>query len=89
MNTFWDRFGKPKQVITDYMHEILKTQVCTGDKLSSLGFAYDAYDKISVHVRGLASLGESPDQCGSLIIPIIMLKLPRDIRLHIARKAPK
>ena len=68
------------------MDEILKVQACTGEKLSSLRYVYD---KISVHVRGLASLGVSSEQYGSLLIPIIMSKLPSDIRLQIARKATK
>ena len=44
-----DRFGKPQQIVTAHMDEILKIQACTSDKLSALRFVYD---KISVHVRG-------------------------------------
>ena len=71
-----DRFGRPQQIITAHMDEILKIPACTGDRLSSLRFVYDS---LSVHVRGLQSLGISPDQYGSLLIPIIMAKLPNDI----------
>ena len=81
-----DRFGRPQQVIAAHMDEILKIQTCNGEKLSSLRYIYD---KICVHVRSLASLGVSSQQYGSLLIPIIMSKLPNDIRLQIARKAPK
>ena len=81
-----DRFGRPQQIITAHMDEILKLQPCTGERLASLRFVYD---KISVNVRGLASLGISSEQYGSLLIPIIMSKLPSDIRLQIARKATK
>ena len=79
-----DRFGRPQQIITAHMDEILKIPACTGDRLSSLRFVYDS---LSVHVRGLQSLGISPDQYGSLLIPIIMAKLPNDIRLEVARKS--
>jgi hypothetical protein len=79
-----DRFGRSQHVIAAHMDEILKVQACTGEKLSSLRYVYD---KISVHVRGLASLGVSSEHYGSLLIPIIMSKLPSDIRLQIARKA--
>ena len=68
------------------MDELLKTPASSGDRLSSLRFVYD---KISVHVRALASLGVSSDQYGSLLIPIILSKMPGDIRLQIARKAKK
>ncbi len=77
-----DRFGRPQQVIAAHMDEILKRQARTGEKLSSIIYVYD---KISVHVRVLASLGVSSEQYGSLLISIIMSKLPSDIRLHIAR----
>ncbi len=40
-----------------------------------------------MHVRGLASLGVAADQYGSLLIPVIMSKLPSEIRLQVARKA--
>ena len=43
------------------------------------------YDKVSVHVRGLESLGVNSEQYGSLLIPVIMAKLPADVRVQIAR----
>ena len=46
------------------------------------------YDKISVHTRGLATrIRISADQYGNLLIPVIMSKLPNEIRLQIARKS--
>ena len=65
------------------MDEILKIQACNTDRTSQLRYVYD---KISVHVRGLASLGVSSEQYGSMLIPIIMSKIPNEIRLVIARK---
>ena len=78
-----ERFGRPQQIISAHMDEILKIQACPSERASSLHFVYD----ISVHVRGLALLGVSSEQYGSLLIPIVMSKLPNDIRLQIARKA--
>ena len=43
------------------------------------------YDKISVHVRGLEALGVDASRYGSLLIPVIMAKLPQDVRVQIAR----
>ena len=71
------RFGQTQQIISAHMEEILKLQPCQTDRPSSLRFLYD---KLSVHVRGLASLGVSPQEYGSLLIPIIMSKLPNEIR---------
>ena len=51
-----ERFGKPQIIVSAYMDEILKIQTCTDGRLRSLRYVYD---KISAHVRGLASLGVS------------------------------
>ena len=61
------RFGKTQQIISAHMKEILKLQPCLTDRPSSLRCLYD---KLSVHVRGLSSLGVSSPEYGSLIIPI-------------------
>ena len=79
-----ERFGKRQQIVSAHMDELLKIPSCTNDKLHSLRLVYD---KISVHTRGLATLGISADQYGSLLIPVIMSKLPNEIRLQIARKS--
>ena len=77
------RFGRTQQVITAHMDELLKIAGCNSDRSSSLRFVFD---KINIHVRGLASLGVASEQYGSLLIPIIMSKLPNEVRLRIARE---
>ena len=72
------RFGKTQKIISAHMEEILKLQLCLTDCPSSLQFLYD---KLSVHVQGLSSLGVSSQERGSLLIPIKMSKLSNEIRL--------
>ena len=79
-----DRFGKTQQIITAHMDELIKIAPCHNDRPTSLRYVFD---QISVHTRGLASLGVSPEQYGSLLIPIIMSKLPNAIRLQVARNS--
>ena len=74
-----ERFGKRQQIVSAHIDELLKIPSCTNDKVHSLRLVYD---KISVHTRGLATLGISADQYGSLLIPVIMSKLPNEIRLQ-------
>lgn len=78
-----ERFGKTQMIITAHMDEILKIPASSEGRLGSLRYVYD---KLCVHVRGLASLGVSADQYGSLLIPVIMDKLPSNVRLQVARK---
>ncbi|CAC5422635.1 unnamed protein product [Mytilus coruscus] len=43
------------------------------------------YDKIETYVRGLESLGQTEDTYGSLLVPIILKKLPGDVRINLTR----
>ena len=79
-----ERFGRPQQIIAAHMDELLKLQPCSNERSSSIRFVYD---KIRVHVRGLDSLGVTPDQYGSLLIPVVMSKLPNSLRLEVARRS--
>ena len=81
-----ERFGKSQQIISGLMDELLKIPPCIGDKASQLRFVYD---KLNVNVRGLETLGVKSDQYGSLLILVIMAKLPSDVRPQVARKAKK
>ena len=74
-------FGQTQQIISAHMDELLKLPCCGGDNVTQL---YAVYDKISVNVRGLEAIGVTADQYGSFLIPVIMGKLPADVRIQIA-----
>ena len=77
-------FGRTQQIISAHMEELLKLpSFSTSERSNSLRFVYD---KISVHIRGLSTLGFAPDQYGGLPIPVIMSKLPNEVRVRIARE---
>ncbi|XP_028403926.1 uncharacterized protein LOC114526512 [Dendronephthya gigantea] len=77
-------FGRPQQIIASHKDELLKVPVCSDDKSTSMRLVYD---RINTNIRGLESLGINSEQYGSLLIPVIMSKLPSETRLHIARNA--
>jgi len=81
-----DRFGKPQQIISAHMEELIKILPCTGEKPSSLRYVFD---KINVNVRGLSAMVISSAQYGSLLIPFIMSKITPELRLRIARETKK
>ena len=81
-----DRYGKPQHTISAHMEEIIKLPACTGERPSALRYVYD---KVNVNIRGLASMGINSAQYGSLLIPIIMTKLPQELCLRIARETDK
>ena len=80
-----DYFKNTSALNSVHMDELLKIPPYTGDCLSPS--LRDVYDKLTVHVRGLSALGVGAEQYGSLLIPVIMAKLPNDIRLWIACEA--
>ena len=66
--------------------DLLKLPVCTEDKSSQLRLIYN---RVFANVRGLESLGINATQYGSFLIPVIMSKLPAEVRLQIARVSVK
>ena len=43
-------------------------------------------DMVETHVQGLRSLGVAPESYGALLSPVIMKKLPQELRVIISRK---
>ena len=81
-----ERSGKTQQIISAHMDELLKVPTSTWDKPGQLRIIYD---KIKINVRGLESLGVKAEQYGSFLIPVIMSRLPAEVRLHVARVSTK
>ena len=78
MEILKERFGRTQAIILAHMESLLQLPVCAGDRLSHLRLVYY---KIKVNVRELESLGVRAEQYGSFLIPIIMAKLPSEVRL--------
>jgi len=68
------------------MDEMLKIPGCVNDSASKLPLGYD---RTSINICGLESLGVSSSQYGSLLIPVIMSKLPPKIRIQVARNTAR
>ena len=77
------RFGKSQQIISAHMQELLNLQSHPNDNIMHL---WAIFDNITVHVRGLESLGISAEKYDSLLIPVIMSRMPSDISLQVALK---
>jgi len=43
------------------------------------------YDSVESHIRGLAALGKSKNSYGTLLIPIMLGKLPAETKRNLAR----
>lgn len=76
-----ERYGKVHKIISAYMQALLQlpSPSCYLQDLKMF------YDRLETNIRGLASLGESQDNYGNLLIPVILDKLPAETRQHLAR----
>ena len=75
------RFGQPHKVINAHMQALL--DITSPDtQLESL---QKFYNTLETHIHALASLGKAQETYGDLLIPIILGKLPNEIRRNLAR----
>ena len=78
-----ERFGNEQIIISSHMNKILNISPVYSPNVRSLR---ELYDNVESNVRALENLGVSYEQFGSLLIPIILEKLPNMIKLQISRK---
>ena len=81
-----DRYGKTQVIISAHVDNLIKLNPCANDKPNKLRYMFD---QIRVQIRGLESLGVKTESYGQLLIPIIMSKLPSEIRLQVSRATEK
>ena len=76
INLLKERFGQKQVLINAHMDALLKIAVARNDvkKLRSL------YDACEGYIHGLESLDVYPESYGDLLIPIVMKKLPEEVR---------
>ena len=60
------------------MDDLLRIPSCFSDRTGLV------YDKVHAKVQGSEALGIGANQYGSFLIPLVMAKLPSDVRLQIA-----
>ncbi|CAC5366802.1 unnamed protein product [Mytilus coruscus] len=82
VNLLRDRFGQPSKLIHAYMRALMNIPAPTNDVYSLRFYG----DKLESCMRGLESLGQTPEMYGSLLAPVVLDKLPIDIRKSIARE---
>ena len=77
-----ERYGQTHKIVQTYMQALLDLQA----PINTITSLRNYYDKTETYVRGLESLGQTDDTYGSLLVPVILNKLPAEIRQHLARE---
>ena len=78
------RFGDSQVIINGHHDALLKIAPLHSSK--DIKELRNLHDKVEVHVRGLQSLNVLTSAYGSLLIPVLLGKIPEDIRLLIGRQ---
>jgi hypothetical protein len=77
-----ERFGQNHKIVHSYLQALLELPSPRNTLTSLRHF----HDQVETFVRGLESFGQTQDTYGSLLVPIILNKLPSEIRKHLARE---
>lgn len=81
INLLKDRYGQPQRIINAHVQALLDLPRPV-NKLTSLQLFHDT---IASHVRCLQSLGKSPKALETLLVPMILTKLPEETKKNMAR----
>ena len=82
-----DRFGDNQVLISSFMNKLLGLE-----PISDLGAVNELrklYDEIETQVRSLNSLGLDEKNYGAMLVPVVMSKLPQQVKLIITRQFGK
>ena len=78
------RFGRTERIVFSHIEELLNISVPKQPRVSVL---WELNDKLQAHVRSLEALGITGEQYGVLLCPVILSRLPPDLRLEWARES--
>ena len=78
------RFGNKQQIITKHRDILLNVEAVSSQQ-NIKGLRY-LYDLVESQVRGLKSLGVELTSYGSLLLSVLLQKLPPDLRLILSRE---
>ena len=82
-----DRFAQRNIIVNSHMEPLLNLQKVFSEK--DVKALRKLYDHIEINVRSLKSLCIDFAQYGTLLIPMVMTKIPEEIRLQITKKIGK
>ena len=74
-----DRFADPQIIISSHMEELLNLPVVSD--VNKVNKIRQLYDSIETHIRSLRNLGIDSNSYGNLLLPLILSKLPEEMRL--------
>ena len=77
-----DRFGRKETIIFSHIQKLLNLSVPSKCSVSAL---WKLYDDLQAHTRSLATLGIDGDNYGVILTPLILSRVPQELRLEWSR----
>ena len=81
-----ERFGRPEKIIFHHVQDLLALQVAATPTVKQL---WVFYNDLKAHVRSLEALGIDATRYGVILTPLILHRLPADLRMEWAREGDK
>ena len=78
-----ERYGNKQVIIAAHVNKLLKLENIKGGR--NVKDLRQLFDQVESHVRSLGTLNVRSEHYGPLLIPIILERLPEDIKLQISR----
>lgn len=75
------RFGQPHKIVNAYMQSLISLPSPSANIRDIKNF----YDSMENYIRGLEGMGQTHESYGSLLVPIILNKIPGNIRQNMVR----
>ena len=85
MDVLHERFGSKDVIISSHMDVLLKPPLVNNSDAEGLRSVYDLTEQ---NIRGLKTLGISSKVYGSLLLPILMSRLPQEFKRILTRNVP-
>ena len=86
-NLLQERFGRKERIIFAHIQELLNIQVCSATKqMPRVATLWKLLDDLQAHVRSLEALGVTGPEYGIFLTPVILSRLPQDIRMEWSRE---
>ena len=79
------RFGRKERIIFSHIQELLNVNIAS-NKQSKVAALWQLQDNLQAHIRSLEALGVRGEEYGVILTPLILSRLPADIRLEWARE---
>ena len=76
------RYGGKEKIIFNHIQDLLALSVTSKPTVKQL---WNFHDKLQIHIRSLASLGIGGETYGVILTPVVLSRLPTDLRLEWAR----